>query len=1073
MAYLKYGLVPGGNGTVSLFSDPSYTVRACNVFLEEFPISNYDSDYHTYYQQKSDGKWEVSNEYYFNNSIPAFGTAFVKNQENWVYAGINQGTLNTYTQLVANTQNQFQLETGIPVNNNSNGNYDDGISIPINGTVQFETVYKDNLLEGPFNTGTHYIEIPLWDLPGTANTPTIDLSASTITFSSSETLDPANTVTIPFNSAQLEIPIIDAGTADHLWKVNRNVLTNQSIVGSGSVDLTSLKRIKFNIVSSGAGAFVFKTGQIKMVPASYSHNYANVNTKTGVLARETWPTIAQNHMPVLIQDGLKVKDFTYISKFSFKAPPTSGTTELSMFGRVNPEFTYGTAGTATAAIIYPSGSVYPNTNIYPANSADNNAYLRSQLLIDSNSVQIILYEDHLGNLDNNTFEISFDQVLTAGEYYFVTRFKGDKWESILYSSDKGSSIGKAIVLETGLQSISNPWLKGSTTNFDLGKGYAGYQFKPTEYGGFALDYIYSKEAVLAEYESKTFNSYTPVKSVSLFPTSVPDLQLLSGNLLDFERVRNTNNFNFSGKTESGFIATPQDANLDDVVIEEDTVVYYNSKSLKVTKKEDAKIAAIQYGSKLTVNDFSKLIFKTKLRYNDLLNVGEFRIVFWNESRTKVLYMEKIKGLVPNEWNNIDIPLYTNILLNNQFIFEIGHYGEIEPVPPITDPYGYFWLEDTQLTLESVEWEASNNDGKTYVPFLDAINGEYKSVNFASQNYYTSIINKNPYILWEFNDTNVGAILPKEDATFTFGQLLVAGNVVTTGNPSVDDYLINTPGTAVGGSAYAIPSSVKKFQNNKAIAIYGTVDSHIRTEGTADLGTILGIPASGSSDITASIRFYTDTINKNISLVSCDDPAVNATNSWNFYLENTNNLVFKSHGVGTITATVSSWNDQEWHTACFSYNTTGNIINLYWDGDLVATDNLSSDLIFDFQLKTRGPELTVPYNTYNNFNSNRPFLFVDNISVHKQVIDQNEIYKDNIAAISEYNKIKVKAKAYTTNAWIYGYEIIPNYAKMGKLKENINKSVTVSDSFSATENSPQQDGIIFDQAIFDVSTFGND
>jgi hypothetical protein len=240
-----------------------------------------------------------------------------------------------------------------------------------------------------------------------------------------------------------------------------------------------------------------------------------------------------------------------------------------------------------------------------------------------------------------------------------------------------------------------------------------------------------------------------------------------------------------------------------------------------------------------------------------------------------------------------------------------------------------------------------------------------------------------------------------------------------------------------------------------------------------LGTILGIPASGSSDITASIRFYTDTINKNISLVSCDDPAVNATNSWNFYLENTNNLVFKSHGVGTITATVSSWNDQEWHTACFSYNTTGNIINLYWDGDLVTTDNLSSDLIFDFQLKTRGPELTVPYNTYNNFNSNRPFLFVDNISVHKQVIDQNELYKDNIAAISEYNKIKVKAKAYTTNAWIYGYEIIPNYAKMGKLKENLNKSVTVYDSFSATENSPQQDGIIFDQAIFDVSTFGND
>ena len=215
MAYLEYGLVSDGSGTVELFSDPSYTIRACNLFIKDLPISQYDQDYHTYYQQKSDGKWDVSNEYYFNGSVPANGTVFVKNQENWVYAGVNQGTLNDYTQFVANSQNQFQLETGIPVNNNANGNYDDGISIPISGTVQFETVQEDNLLEGSFSTGTHYIQMALWDLPGTADTSTIDLANSTITFSSSLTLDPANSVTIPFDSSELEIPFTDAGTADH------------------------------------------------------------------------------------------------------------------------------------------------------------------------------------------------------------------------------------------------------------------------------------------------------------------------------------------------------------------------------------------------------------------------------------------------------------------------------------------------------------------------------------------------------------------------------------------------------------------------------------------------------------------------------------------------------------------------------------------------------------------------------------------------------------------------------------------------------------------------------------------
>lgn len=1082
MAYLEYGLVSDGNGTVDYFSDPSYTVRACNLFIKEISVSKYDEQYHTYYQQLSDGSWGTSNQYYFGGSIPAIGTAFVKNQENWVYAGINQGTLNTYTQLIADSQNQFQLETGIPVSNNANGNYDDGISIPVNGTVEFETFYEENLLREPFDSGTHYLQMALWDLPGTANTPTINLASSTISFSSSNTFDPANTVTIPFNSPELEIPIVDSGTADHLWRIDRDVLVNQSIAGSGSVDLTSVKRIKFNIVSNGA--IVFKTGPLKMIPSTYSHNYANVNTKTGVLQRETWPTISQNHMPVVIQDGLKIKDFTYIAKFNFKVLPTSGTTELSMFGRVKPEFTYGTAAASSSPIIYPSGTVYPGTASYPSFSSDTNCYLRSKLLITSNSVKIVMYEDHLSNLDNNVFDIESDQPLVAGDYFFVTRFEGDKWESSLYSADAGADFYNQIVLETGLQKINNFWLKGdevSPYDFETGRGYAGYQIKPDERGGFSLDYIYSKEAVLAEYESKTFNSYSPVRAVSLFPNAVPDLQILSGEITDFIRVTSTNNFVRSGRTETGFIATPQNASLDDVVVEEDTQIVYKAKSLKVTKKEDAKIAAVQHKDVIKVNDFSKLIFKTQLRYNELLNIGDFRLVIWNEDRSKVLYIQDISNLVPNEWNSIDIPLSTNILLNNKFILEFGHYGEIEPIPPITDPYGYFWIEDTQLTLEAVEWEASNNDGRTYVPFLDAINGEYKSINFASQNYYTSIINKNPYILWEFNDEGAPFILSKESQTFTSGQL------ITTSSGNLSDYTINTPGllypngesltisgTAVAGTGvYNIPASVKTFKDNKAVAIYGGTDSYIATSGTSTLGQIFGIGVGSASDITGSIRFYSDTTNNKINLLSCEDGPGTAVNSWNFSINNGTDLIFESNGVGTITATVPTWNDQEWHTACFTYQSSGNILSVYWDGELVSAENFASDLIFDYQLKCTGPTATVPHNTYNSFDSSYPFIFIDNLSIHKESLDQKEIYRDYIAAISEYNKIKIRARAYTTNAWVYGYELIPHYAKMGRLREPIDRSVSSFDTFTSFDSSPQQNEILFDQAIFDVSTFGND
>lgn len=1070
MAYLEYGLVSDGSGTVIPFTDPSYTIRAYNTYLDDFKISKYDEQYHTYYQRDDSGVWSESYKYYFGNSVPNLGTVFVKNQENWIYPSITQGSVNLYTQLTLDQLNQLQLETGIPVNDNANGNYDEGISVPVTGTATFESFVNENLLQGEFaNPGTFYIQMALWNFPGTLDAGKLNLSQSSITFSSSIDYNPNETVTIPFNSSALEIPLDDPLEQDTLWMIDRDVLTNQSIPSSGVVDLENLKRIKFNLVNTGS-QFVFKATQLKMVPDSYSHNYANVNTKTGVLFRETWPTIAQDHMPVLIQNGLTVKDFTYIAKINFRSLPTSGTTELSMFGRIIPEFTFGSSETATISITYPSGTVHPSTTLYPVVGADTNAFLRSKLLIDSNSVDIKMYEDHFSNQDNEVFSIKYDQPLNTGSYFFVTRFDGNKWESILYSTDEGADTPKDIVLETGRRTILNPWLAGDITSpyeKDVGRGYAGYQFKPDEKGGFSLDYLYSKNAVLAEYESKTFDSYTPVTAASLFPSSVPDIDLLSGDITDFVRVNNTNNFNKSGKIEVGFVAEPQNPNLDDVVVEEDTQIYYLNKSLKVTKKEDAKIAAVQYKSKIKINDFSKLIFKTKIKFNSLLNEGDFRIVFWDQDRTKVLYIQKITGIVPDRWNDVEFPLSSTVLFNNQFIMEIGHYGQISPVPPITEPYGQFWLEDTRLTLESLEWEVSNNDGKTYVPFLDAINGEYKSVNFASQNYYTSIINKNPYILWEFNTPQASFIVSEDDNNSTLGQL------ITTSGGDIADYTVNTPGTIISnGTVYPIPSSVQKFLDNSAIAIYGGTDSYVTTANNQTLSSIFNISVGGSSDITGSIRFYTDTTGNKINLLSCEDNSSSVLNSWNLCINNTSDLIFESNGVGTVTTTVPSWNDKNWHTACFVYTYNDNGLRLYWDGDLISKTTLSSDLIFDYPLKCTGPSATVPHNTYDDFDSSLPFIFVDNISIHKQALDQNEIYKDYIAAISSYNKLKVRARAYTTNAWLVGYELIPHYAKMGRLKENVNKSITATEVFTATDSSPQ-DGIIFDQAIFDVSTFGND
>jgi hypothetical protein len=1038
MAYIKYGLVSDGNGTWSDFSDPSYTVRSFNYPQKDVLINKYDIQYHTYYQN-NDGTWKYSDNYYYGTVTPSTASVFSKNQENWFYPSITQSSLDPLTQSYLDTQNQYQLSTGNPVSPNADGKYNSGISVNVNGTLELVSSAEDNLLASGFDDpGTYYIQMPLWSLPGTSVSPTLNRSLSSITFSSSDTFSPSATVTIPFNSSELELPFDDPTTTDELWRIDRDVLINNAIVNSGSVDLSNVKRIKMTLVSSG-GAITFKTGQMKMVPSAYSHYYANVDNKTGLLKREDWPTISQNNLPVLLQDGIKIKNFSYIAKLHLDSVPVSGNHEFSMFGRVNPNFEYN-----------PSSP-----------TSSTNSYLRSKLLIGPTSCTINLYEDCEDNLDNVVFTITRNSILTSGDYYFITTFQDDHWEAQFFSAPEENFI-KDIILETGTQTISNAWLSGdniSPFNASIGKGYAGYQMKPNQYGNFYLDYIYSKNAIIAEYESKTFNSYSPVTGVSLFTNAVPDLNLFSSTLTDFKRVVDTNNFNYSGKSEVGFIAEPQNAEKDDVVVEEDTQIVYSNKSLKITKKKNARIAAIKYSSKLQINDFSKLIFKAKLRYNDILNKGDFKVVFWNEDRTRVLYIQDIKNLIPNDWNDIEIPIYSNKLYNNKFIFEIGHYGQIDPVPPITDPYGWFWIEQAELTLESIEWEASNNGGASYVPFLTAINDKYNTINFASQNYYTSLLNKNPYILWEFNDIRYDTFFTGGD-----GRDKISGALYTSSGTVLSyQHLINTPGSVVAGSAYVVPASVNNYYSNKAVAIYGGTNSYVTTSNSETLNQIFGIDPSTPSDITSSIRFYTDTTGNTINLLSCQGTA---TGSWKMDISSTANLVFTALNVGTVTATIpfstktgfttKTWDDKDWHTASFSYDSTDNLLSLYWDGKLIKTQTLSTDLKLNSIFSIFGPAATTPHNSWNSFNSTYPFLFVDNVSVHKEVLSQKELFDDNIAADATYNQLKIRARAYTKNAWLVGYEAIPHYAKLGRLREI-----------------QSQSKIIFNTAIFDQSTFGID
>lgn len=1049
MAYINYGLGSVG-GTVTDFDNPSYTIRSFNPPTKVVDINNYDADYHTYYQGGS-----VSYNYYFGNSVPSTGTVYVKNQENWTYSSTTQSSLATETQTDLDLLTQDQIEIGDPTSNNADGKYNYGLYFGFSGTAEITSSYEDNLLQGAFNNaGTYYIQMALWDFPGTASASTLNRSQSSITFSSSDTYQPEQSVTIPFDSSALEFPLDSSTDTDELWRINRDVLVDGSIPGSGTVDLSNLKKIKFNLVSSGGGV-TLKSGPMKMVPDSHNYTYSNVDTKVGILTREEWPTLAQTELPILLQDGLTVKNYNYVAKFHLDSvPQAGGTHELSIYGRVNPDFVWGTA----------MGTVAEETN----------CYLKTKLLVENSSYAINLYEDYKNNWDNLTFSVTKPEALAAGDYFLLVNYLDEQWEAQLYSAD-GENFSDQLKAETGLQTIQNSWLKGSTTNLLKGKGYAGYRFVPNEYGHFYLDFVFGRNAILAEYTSKTFNSYSPVVGATLFPNSVPDNILLNAGLNEWTRVGNTNNFILSGKNEVGFVANPQDPSIDDVSIKQDTTTFYTTSSLKVTKKSASKIAAIQYPNKLEIENFSKLIFKAKLKFNNVLSNGDFRLVFWDETKTRVAYVASIPNLVPNKWNEVEFPLYTDNLYNNKFILEFGHYGEISPNPPLTDPYGYFWIEDPQLTLEAVEWEASNNGGKTYVPFLDAINSRYKSINFSSQNYYTSLINKDPYILWDFNIQagQSNQLFPSDNRNKTYGQFIVSGASYAS------DQIYSSPGTISSGTVnYPIPTSVATYYDNKAIAVYGGTDSYVITSGSVSLGSVLGIAAGSVTPVTISTRFYTDTTNNKIRLIAAQDRAGVTSSSWNVNINGTATLSFECVGVGTVTTSIPEWtgptaNDKGWHTVAFSYDPDGDFIRLYWDGELIKLGTLPGNISFDSSLSIFGPTATTPHNTWNSFDPAYPFLLVDNISVHKTILPQKEIYEDYIAATSSYNQLKVRARGYAKNSWISGYELIPHYAKLGRLKEYTNKQIVGQDTATANETSPQGNAIRFNEAIFDVSTFGND
>lgn len=1094
MSYIKLT-----NG--SAFSDPSYTLRCFNQDFTNTIIDINDVSYH--------------GTAYPLDDIGESGVVYSKVREGWFgLPGIVQSSLSgtnvnyppvatsstaAYVQDLnsANSLDQY-TQLGIytlgaaasPVSENSDGyqNYGIKVTVGTSGTLNLESLYEDNINSG-FMSGNQdfYIEMPVWNWPGTALAGTI----CSITFSSSNSYESSQTVTIPFTAGSTVLTNSFSSSGDKIWRINRNILTNGS-VGPGTVDIENIRRIKITL-GPGTSSYDFKTGAMKVVPSTYSHHKANVDTKMGQLKMERWPGTAQPALPALVQNDLKVKNFKYISKFTVGTAALPGTTtphELSLYSRVHPD-----------------------------RATYSNFYLKTLLSVDEDKTSLSLYQ---GTALIGTFSRSGS--IPAGDYFLINNYKDDKVSSSLYSGEK--HFIEELYLETGNQIIGDRWLNGdgigfpitqvsrsngtvslqlssgaansarfkvgdrvvvenletigslfngdytisglgsstiyyesegknltttacsgtvfinSVDGYDSASGYAGFEFNP-QYGDFFIDYIYSKDVTLAEYESSIFLSNLPVDAANLFPNSLNDQEIFTLGQEGFEKVVNTDNFQ-RGVNEVGSLNT-------DVVVAEDTQIVYDQKSIKVTKSSNAYIASLQYSEVLSIPNFSKLVFQSKLRFDEKMSSGNFKIIFWDETRTRIAFIQDIPDLVPNKWNEINIPLISNNLYSNKLIFEIGHFGNV-------DQSSSFWIEEPSLTTESVEWELSNNGGITYYPVLTAISNQYKSLNFPSENFYSALAKNEPKFMFTFDDpSDINYVMGSaEDPTIT-NQYPYGTNSAEVTGPSTSNfaYPISMPrviNTYTVGEKYSIPKCVNTENKDFFLSLYD--------QGEFNIPTVSGF---SNTDLTYSVWVYANHIEEDHSLGKHGSPVdwsldlISPSNS-----DSGNYALRFSIGASYAESDIPRWDDNQWHQVVVTINSE--YIKLYYDGeniDYFETSSVGSIPSITGPLYIEGPtslssaQLPDLANEVIKLDVSVPFTWLNAVVGYNKILTDEQIKNQYNIAISEYNQLRVRAKAYTKNAWIAGYELVPKYAHLGRI---IDKQDTTNQ-------------ILFDYARFDINKFG--
>lgn len=616
--------------------------------------------------------------------------------------------------------------------------------------------------------------------------------------------------------------------------------------------------------------------------------------------------------------------------------------------------------------------------------ANPDKYIRIRFMADSTKTTIEGYE-------GSTLKFTQDGVALTQqrEHVMVITLDDNKIRASVYEARANRLKALKIDTNSRITTITDP-------------GLVGFDFKPY-YGNFQLDYMYAKDIVLAEYKSKPFESVTPVAGVTLFPYSSDATNLL---YYGFEEdVKSKDNL-VQLKSESGrhdAFATAVVSNSNDIYVSTDTTVSVNGSSLKVTKDvRNAYIAGIVYPEPIRINDLKFTTITGYLRFENILQTGVFRVVLWDKWRQRIMFVGELKDMIPNKWNEFELPMIVDVYCN-EFILEFHHAGTV--TPGLNDPTtGSFWVEDLQLRYKGIVWEASNNNGNLWMRFFDNVGEKYKSIKFPNDIYSSMITTDNVRTYMKFKETS-GNFLYDSSQNGNNGFLTGTANVLY--NVAQDEILLTETHNSAMRFNSGATATISNITGLSTAAV--SVETWIKTQtnGAHTLGSFGGT-ANGAWSLATTAGSVS------FSLYQGGTPSIIAAAPYTYADDDGDTI------------------DPKWHHIVGTYDR--NYLRLYIDGVLRAATYGTAAVLAAGTVTIPGPA--------------SGYRVQDEFAVYANAITEEKVARHYFAALNTYDKLVIRARAYSTDAWISGYEAVPHYAQLGKIVETTNQIIDVLSTNSA-------------------------